>query len=509
MLIYFGVYLFICLVLLSVKPLSDEVKKFFPERIKDLKKIWKPETDILWFIDKANKKHDSKLFKIVKSILYVVVMLFTFIVFFYLLAPIHFIDQYRIKKKEKREENKKRKKQQDREAKYAGVELPNMEIITVPDHQLNLQSTQIFYFEDEYNVLINNYIQNNYEKIQAIFATETTEYKANRLEFIYIPKLTNHWLSFIPSFVDSMKYYYPNYTTTEIKTHIERIGNISTADFTKLVLNSLGYEGRIFAGLFRIQNDNKFGYHNFRFSYVELAADNETILEKLFWHYIYHIGSRRPDVLYKIETTEDLLARLKAEGRENEIADLLFDSHALEIAEEIKQKIASLQVSGYNQLLMNLVAQQLANPELLAAPKNNPLAIAPPKLSRLVITQDFKIFLPDFNNLEIVMTPLPKAIFLLFLQYPLGMLLKHLPDYQNQLFEIYKQISYRETPDEMLASIKDVTNPAKNSINEKCSRIKEAFIRHFDDSIAKHYYITGERGKRKYISLNRDLVEWE
>lgn len=509
MLIYFCVYLFICLVLLSVKPLSDEVKKFFPERIKDLKKIWKPETDILWFIDKANKKNDSKLFKIVKIILFVVVTLFTFIVFFCLLAPIHFIDQYRIKKKEQREENEKRKKQQDIEAKYAGVELPNREIITVTDHQLNLQSTQIFYFESEYNVLINNYIQNNYEKIQTIFSTETHEYKVNQLEFIYIPKLTTHWLSFIPNFVDSEKYYYPHYTAAEIETHIEKIGNITTADFTKFVLNSLGYEGKVFAGLFRVQNDSKSNWYNFKFSYVELAANNEAILEKLFWHYVYHIGSRRLDVLYSKATIEELLASLKAEGRENEIADLLFDSHALEIAEEIKQKIASLQVSGYNQLLLNLVAQQLANPELLAAPKNISLTAAPLKLSRLVITQDFKIFLPDFNNLEIVMTPLPKAIFLMFLQYPLGMLLKHLPDYQAKLLEIYKQISYRETPDEMLASIKDVTNPAKNSINEKCSRIKESFVRHFDDSIAKHYYITGERGKRKYISLDRDLVEWE
>lgn len=65
-------------------------------------------------------------------------------------------------------------------------------------------------------------------------------------------------------------------------------------------------------------------------------------------------------VFFSGESTENLLARLKAESRENEIADLLFDNYALEIAEEIQQKISSLQVSGYNQLLLNLVAQQIS-----------------------------------------------------------------------------------------------------------------------------------------------------
>ncbi len=274
------------------------------------------------------------------------------------------------------------------------------------------------------------------------------------------------------------------------------------------MLNSIGYKGEIYEGLLRAKNNDTTYYPDIEYSYVKLESDNEEELTEILRRYVANVAHRRGKIFYQKISTEEFLARLKAEGRENEIADVLFDSHALAIAEEIRQKIASLQVSGYNQLLLNLVAQQLANPELLAAPKNVSLTAAPLKLSRLVITQDFKIFLPDFNNLEIVMTPLPKAIFLLFLQHHEGILLKHLPDYRRQLFGIYMQISYRETPEEILTSIKDVTDPTKNSINEKCSRIKEAFVRHFDDSIAKHYYITGERGKQKQITLDRKLVEW-
>jgi hypothetical protein len=48
-----------------------------------------------------------------------------------------------------------------------------------------------------------------------------------------------------------------------------------------------------------------------------------------------------------------------------------------------------------------------------------------------------------------------------------------------------------------------------NSINEKCARIRSAFIREFDESLAKNYFVTGERGEPKKISLPRDLVVWE
>jgi hypothetical protein len=54
-----------------------------------------------------------------------------------------------------------------------------------------------------------------------------------------------------------------------------------------------------------------------------------------------------------------------------------------------------------------------------------------------------------------------------------------------------------------------VTNPLQNSINEKCARIKAAFLGEFDDYMAKYYYIDGKRGEAKGIALPRDLVVWE
>ena len=57
--------------------------------------------------------------------------------------------------------------------------------------------------------------------------------------------------------------------------------------------------------------------------------------------------------------------------------------------------------------------------------------------------------------------------------------------------------------------IDSMTNHNNNSIHEKVSRIKETFTSHFDDHVAKNYYIDGKKYQRKKISLPRELVIWE
>ena len=129
------------------------------------------------------------------------------------------------------------------------------------------------------------------------------------------------------------------------------------------------------------------------------------------------------------------------------------------------------------------------------------------KLSRLIITKDYSILLPEYYNLEIKMEPLVKAVYLLFLKHPEGIIFKHLPDYREELTQIYLKLKPNGMNEKVLQSIEDVTNPTLNSINEKCARINSAF--QFDSNIAKHYYIDGKRGEAKKISLPRDLVVWE
>ena len=82
-------------------------------------------------------------------------------------------------------------------------------------------------------------------------------------------------------------------------------------------------------------------------------------------------------------------------------------------------------------------------------------------------------------------------------------------DYREELLTVYSKITSRTSSAVVDSSLEAVTDPTQNSINEKCSRIREAFIGRMDERIAQHYYITGKRGEVKRITLPRNLVEWQ
>lgn len=126
----------------------------------------------------------------------------------------------------------------------------------------------------------------------------------------------------------------------------------------------------------------------------------------------------------------------------------------------------------------------------------------------LTISRNYRIFLGD-NRVEVHMEPLVKAVYLLFLTHPEGIVFKNLPDYREELTKIYSEVRPLGLTDRAMQSIEDVTNPLLNSINEKCARIRGAFVGQFDNHLARHYYIDGLRGEAKKISLPRELVVWE
>lgn len=131
------------------------------------------------------------------------------------------------------------------------------------------------------------------------------------------------------------------------------------------------------------------------------------------------------------------------------------------------------------------------------------------QLSRLIVTKDFRLLLPEYNDIEVKMEPLVKAVYILFLNHPEGIVFKELTDYREELLDIYKQLKPLGLNQRTIQSIEDVTNPLLNSINEKCARIRSAFVKEFDEGLAKNYFVTGERGEAKKITLPRNLVVWE
>jgi hypothetical protein len=130
------------------------------------------------------------------------------------------------------------------------------------------------------------------------------------------------------------------------------------------------------------------------------------------------------------------------------------------------------------------------------------------KLSKLIVSKDCTLFLSDYKK-EIKMEPIVKAVYLLFLNHPEGIAFKYLPDYRKELTDLYQKIKPFGLTERAIRSIEDVTNPLLNSINEKCSRVRAAFLPEIDPSLLEQYIITGKSGEVKRITLPRNLVVWE
>ena len=130
-------------------------------------------------------------------------------------------------------------------------------------------------------------------------------------------------------------------------------------------------------------------------------------------------------------------------------------------------------------------------------------------LSRMVISPDYRIFLPDYNDMEIQMGSLPKALYFLFLRYPEGIVCKCMPDYFSELLNIYRQLRPGTDEARLKLTVTKVVNPLGNALNENIARIRKAFVEKFDEHLACNYIIAGERGLRYSVTLPRELITWE
>ena len=160
------------------------------------------------------------------------------------------------------------------------------------------------------------------------------------------------------------------------------------------------------------------------------------------------------------------------------------------LMEEVKEKVQKLKDFGWSEteISSQLFCSQ-SQPQKLVIKNNG-------------------IFLGDERK-EVCMEPIVRAVYLLFLKHPEGIKFKDLPDYRQELCAIYNKVRPWGLTDRAIRSIEDVTNPVLNSINEKCARIKKAFLSLLDSRMAEYYCIRGKRGEAKRISLPRELVVWE
>ena len=131
------------------------------------------------------------------------------------------------------------------------------------------------------------------------------------------------------------------------------------------------------------------------------------------------------------------------------------------------------------------------------------------KLSRLSITTAGNLYLTDFDNREVKMDDLTKALYFFYLRHPEGARLKELQEHEEEIRRIYSGLTGRDDPQQIRESVHNLLNPNGNALNVSLSRIKRAFKNVVDDRVACFYYISGSSGSTRKIPLDRDLVIWE
>lgn len=184
-----------------------------------------------------------------------------------------------------------------------------------------------------------------------------------------------------------------------------------------------------------------------------------------------------------------------------------------QMAATVRQLVNQMIANGRADLVLQAIG--MSNLELLR------LEAARAQLSRLLITSDYRFLLPDYGNKEVEMSPIHKALYLLFLNHPDGIESKHLSDHRDELLSIYMRVSSWLDIDKVHDVVDRLVDPLDNAFNEKCSRIKAAFASIMDDYSAAYYAISGHKlrhisassrvwyERKKIITLPRELVVWE
>ena len=131
------------------------------------------------------------------------------------------------------------------------------------------------------------------------------------------------------------------------------------------------------------------------------------------------------------------------------------------------------------------------------------------KLSRLTITTSNKIFLTDFENKEVKMDDLTKALYFFYLRHPEGATLKELYEHEDEILKYYSGITGRDDLQGIRKSVKDLLDPYGNGRNVCLSRIKKAFRDVVGDPVAGFYYVDGKYGEARKVRLDRDFIIWE
>lgn len=192
--------------------------------------------------------------------------------------------------------------------------------------------------------------------------------------------------------------------------------------------------------------------------------------------------------------------------------EILDNQEAQKLADTAAEMLRRLHSAERYDLLLHAVGVPLLERLRIEAARS--------KLSRLVITRDFRFLLTDYDK-EVILNPVHKALYILFLRHTEGIEFKSLIDHREELLQIYRSMVPNSERERIEETVDRLVNPVDNAVNEKCSRIKAAFSAIMDEYTLTYYAISSHANRQfkgsqrvwfrriKVINLPRELIEMQ
>ena len=386
------------------------------------------------------------------------------------------------------------------------------------------EDRQVIYVENQFDERINTIIKKHYEQLKWSF-------KRANLDFVYLPMFFND-----EETKEKIMYYAP-YLTSEIMEKAELrssylLGYMSHIENREKIMPSFIYapckedEEWIFHGLtIDIDGDNKDSVIHLLEALIydiaeELVSYKDSGIRFSIGHKEDDIHSSSdksidqkpskaeyssiPDLESKFGKRlnsfwresiceEEVITGSSYESSSNTLDDIN-EEDVRNTLEELENNIERLRLLG---IPLSVITEFVAKYETI---------------SRLLITDDYRILLPDYD-IEVTLPALYKAVYLLFIYHKKeGIVLQQLEKYHGDLVYFYcKTKGIQQLSPRQLESINKLESSYNNdgSIYIVLSRIKAAFTRVIDDHLAKYYYIVGRPSEPYNITLDPELIEWE
>lgn len=299
------------------------------------------------------------------------------------------------------------------------------------------------------------------------------------IDFIFLPELNIQVESFFPEYRGYLNYNYPFIADEKWNKF-----GIELNEHYKFIARTLGIKDTELPCLVFIDYSEK--NHIIRIDETFINGSAPILVSE----FIKRLRSQYSDdeIMFRVAGRQ----RTEKEQKEDD-----FNEQIERISNDVISKIKELDVPDAFKFFMEIMNQRIVE------------ETGKKTVSRLFIDSEYQIYLPDYNNIRIELTPLQKTVYFLFLNHPKGIFCSDFHDYYDEILSIYTELSTRNAWIDVVSSVEDLAKAYSSSMSEKISKIRNEFMRNIDFHLAKNYFIWGERGERKRILLDRQLVVFE